>query len=74
MRFLIPALFLFTSTAFSQVPAVYKEPMHQLVHMSPETRIMDVRAQPGDTSQFHRHASDICYVVLEGDDRLAGTG
>jgi len=29
---------------------------------------MDVRTNPGDTTAFHIHADDICYVTINGSD------
>lgn len=51
----------------AQVP-VYQEPYHHLVLSQPEARIMDVRTNPGDTTAFHIHADDICYVTINGSD------
>ena len=51
----------------AQVP-VYQEPHHRLVLSRPEARIMDVRTNPGDTTAFHIHADDICYVTINGSD------
>lgn len=51
----------------AQVP-VYQEPYHRLVLSRPEARIMDVRTNPGDTTAFHIHADDICYVTINGSD------
>jgi len=50
----------------SQVLPVYREPHHQLVFSNPQARILDVNAEPGDTTQFHLHADDICYVAITG--------
>ena len=51
----------------AQVP-VYQEPYHRLILSRPEARIMDVRTNPGDTTAFHIHADDICYVTINGSD------
>ncbi len=45
---------------------VYQEPFHHLVFENSEIRILDVRLQPGDTSDWHRHHDAITYIGLEG--------
>ena len=56
--------FLFNNL-FSQVP-VYEEPLHKLVFSNQFVRILDIQAQPADTSQLHVHNENYCYVTLRG--------
>ncbi|MCF8237422.1 MAG: cupin domain-containing protein [Saprospiraceae bacterium] len=64
---LLPCLFLLMGFATAQEPIpVYLEPYHHLVFENSEVRILDVRLQPGDTSQWHIHHNAITYIGLEG--------
>lgn len=68
MRLRKPVLFLvilFSTPAFCQLP-VYEEPLHRVVFSNDLVRIMDVQAQPGDTSLIHVHEENYCYVTLRG--------
>jgi len=68
-KLLLVATIFYTNSLLiqAQVP-VYQEPYHRLVLSRPEARIMDVRTNPGDTTAFHIHADDICYVTINGSD------
>jgi len=51
----------------AQIPPVYEEAKHHLVLEIPNVlRVMDIRAMPGDTTLYHLHADDLCYVIVEG--------
>ncbi len=68
-KLLIVATFFYTNSLVIQAQvSVYQEPHHRLVLSRPEARIMDVRTNPGDTTAFHIHADDICYVTINGSD------
>ncbi len=46
--------------------AVHQEPFHKLVFEFPEVmRVLDIRAMPSDTTAFHVHNNDLCYIVLD---------
>lgn len=45
---------------------VHEEPMHQPVLTKSGTRVLDVIAQPGDTSLLHQHANNYCYITVKG--------
>jgi quercetin dioxygenase-like cupin family protein len=47
----------------AQVP-VRQEPMHHNVFENAWVRVLDVRMQPGDTSQFHKHETPSIFIVL----------
>lgn len=66
-KLLILVAIFFTNclTTQAQIP-VYQESHHHLVLSKPEARIMDVRTNPGDTTAFHVHADDICYIAING--------
>lgn len=58
----------FTSTilfafCLSQVP-VSKEPMHHNLLDNGHVRLLDVHIGPGDTTQFHIHATPSVFVIL----------
>jgi quercetin dioxygenase-like cupin family protein len=56
----------------SAVP-VHMEPRHQPVMTLPEARVLDVNLPPHDTSDYHVHAHDIFYAVMEGSQVWAQT-
>lgn len=45
---------------------VHEEPMHQPVFTKHGVRVLDVIAQPGDTSLLHQHANNYCYITTKG--------
>jgi redox-sensitive bicupin YhaK (pirin superfamily) len=47
----------------SQVP-VSQEPLHHNVFENAWVRVLDVRIQPGDTTQFHKHETPSVFIVL----------
>jgi quercetin dioxygenase-like cupin family protein len=49
------------------------EPRHQPVLTMPEARVLSVNLPPNDTSDFHIHAHDIFYAVVEGSQVWAQT-
>ena len=56
----------------SAVP-VHMEPRHQPVLTLPAARVLDVNLPPDDTSDYHIHAHDIFYAVVEGSQVWAQT-
>ena len=61
--FLLSSIFYNVATA--QIP-VHQEPLHRPVFENELARILDVRAQVGDTSLMHVHANNYVYVALHG--------
>jgi len=62
------ALFLFVIIGFyahAQID-VHQEPLHHPVFTNGSVRILDIIANPGDTSLVHKHANNYCYVTLNG--------
>jgi hypothetical protein len=57
------ACFCCASTGLSQVP-VSQEPRHHKVLDNGHVRLLDVHIPPGDTTQFHIHATPSVFVVL----------
>jgi hypothetical protein len=55
--------FLLSNICFGQVP-VSQEPRHHKVLDNGHVRLLDVRLPPGDTTQFHIHATPSVFVVL----------
>jgi len=51
------------STSLAQVP-VSQEPRHHNVLDNGHVRLLDVRIPPGDTTQFHIHATPSVFIVL----------
>lgn len=49
-----------------EVVPVHQEPQHHLVFENPYLRVLDLKFEKGDTSQYHLHANDICYLTIEG--------
>jgi len=49
-----------------EVVPVHQEPNHHLVFENPYLRVLDLQFEKGDTSQYHLHANDICYLTIEG--------
>ena len=47
----------------AQVP-VRQEPLHHNVFENAWVRVLDVRIQPGDTTQFHKHETPSVFIVL----------
>ena len=47
-----------------QVVAVKDEPRHHNVFENAYVRVLDVRINPGDTSQMHKHATASVFIVL----------
>jgi len=47
----------------AQVP-VSQEPLHHNVFENAWVRVLDVRIQPGDTSQLHKHETPSVFIVL----------
>ncbi len=47
----------------AQVP-VSQEPLHHNVFENAWVRVLDVRIQPGDTTQFHKHETPSVFIVL----------
>lgn len=62
---LVMLLGIFCLSAFAQIE-VHEEPMHQPVLTNKEARVLDVKAQPGDTSLLHQHSNNYCYVTING--------
>ena len=60
--FLFWAVILYQGMA-AQVP-VSKEPLHHNVFENAWVRVLDVRIQPGDTTQFHKHETPSVFIVL----------
>jgi hypothetical protein len=58
----VPGFLLFLSLR-AQVP-VSKEPMHHDVLENSHLRLLDVHIPPGDTTQFHIHATPSVFLVL----------
>jgi len=56
-------VFIYVSYCSAQVP-VSEEPMHHNVFTNAYVRVLDVHIQPGDTTQFHKHATPSVFVVL----------
>lgn len=50
---------------FGQVD-VHEEPLHRPVLTNQVVRVLDVIAQPGDTSLIHQHSNNYCYVTING--------
>lgn len=44
--------------------AVSEEPMHHKVFENEFVRVLDVHVLPGDTTQFHKHATPSVFIVL----------
>ena len=67
MKFLlsIAAGFFSFATSYGQVP-VSQEPRHHKLVDNGHIRLLDVRLPPGDTTQFHIHATPSLFVVLTG--------
>lgn len=55
----------FSFSAFGQIE-VHEEPMHHPVFENKIARVLDVVAQPGDTSLLHQHRSNYCYITIQG--------
>ena len=60
---LISAVLLAFSAGYAQVP-VSQEPRHHKVLDNGYVRLLDVQIPPGDTTQFHIHATPSVFVVL----------
>lgn len=45
---------------------VHEEPLHHPVLTNEVVRVLDVIAQPGDTSIIHQHSNNYCYVTING--------
>ena len=52
-------------SAHSQ-PLVHEEPHHIPIFENKAVRVLNVWANPADTTQFHKHINDIAYFVLSG--------
>jgi hypothetical protein len=65
MKLLLPciALLFCSSTGQAQVP-VSQEPRHHKVLDNSHVRLLNVQIPPGDTTQFHIHATPSVFVVL----------
>ena len=50
----------------TEVVPVHQEPNHHLVFENQFMRVLDLQFEIGDTSQYHLHANDICYLTLVG--------
>ena len=65
---MIKAYFLFWAVVLYQVIAaqvpVRQEPLHHNVFENAWVRVLDVRIQPGDTTQFHKHETPSVFIVL----------
>jgi hypothetical protein len=55
--------FLLFNICYGQVP-VSQEPLHHKVLDNGHIRLLDVRIPPGDTTQFHIHATPSVFLVL----------
>lgn len=63
----IPALLtmlLFFATTLTAQVQVSEEPMHHKVFQNKYIRLLDVWLQPGDTTQYHIHATPSVFVIL----------
>ena len=63
----IPALIillLFLATTLTAQVQVSEEPMHHKVFQNKYIRLLDVWLQPGDTTQYHIHATPSVFVIL----------
>lgn len=56
-------IFIFCNTVAAQVP-VSQEPRHHNVFQNEYVRLLDVRIQPGDTTQIHVHALPSVFIRL----------
>jgi hypothetical protein len=68
-------LLLASPLAAQRVLPVAEEPFHRTVLMTPAARMLDIRMQPGDSTQYHSHARPYFWVVIEGqgfDSQLPG--
>ncbi len=65
---MIKAYFFFWAVVLYQVIAaqvpVRQEPLHHNVFENAWVRVLDVRIQPGDTTQFHKHETPSVFIVL----------
>ncbi|MBL0183527.1 MAG: hypothetical protein IPP96_15045 [Chitinophagaceae bacterium] len=59
----VAILLLCSSAATAQVP-VSKEPRHKKVIENKYIRLLDVRIKPGDTTQFHIHATPSLFLYF----------
>ena len=66
MRFIYLILLLFSSFSATSQIDVHHEPMHRPVLKNKIGRVLDVIAQPGDTSLVHQHRLNYCYVTVSG--------
>ena len=66
---MIKAYFFFWAVVLYQVIAaqvpVRQEPLHHNVFENAWVRVLDVRIQPGDTTQFHKHETPSVFIVLK---------
>ena len=60
---LLTMLLFFATTLTAQVP-VSEEPMHHKVFKNKYIRLLDVWLHPGDTTQYHIHATPSLFVIL----------
>lgn len=61
--FILVAFFIQVIPVAAQVP-VSKEPRHHNVFENAYVRVLDVHVPPGDTTQFHKHATPSVFIVL----------
>lgn len=65
MRSVLYSILLLSLNGYSQIE-VHKEPLHHPVLTNAHARILDVIAQPNDTSLVHQHSNNYCYVTIDG--------
>lgn len=65
MKSFAPVL-LFIQTILCSQPLVHEEPHHVPVIENRNLRVLNVTAQPGDTTQFHIHKTRIAYFTIKG--------
>lgn len=63
MTAILSLLFIFSIALKAQVP-VREEPRHVPVLQNKYIRLLDVHLPPGDTTQFHIHATPSLFVIL----------
>jgi hypothetical protein len=62
-------LILLTTQIYGQdhkYPLVHEEQFHAPLYENENSRILSVKAQKGDTTDFHRHCHPIVYITLSG--------